>query len=382
MLPSVLFAAAVLSGVASAAPTDLPGPGTTGNCLSGVYTFDKNRIYNVPAGSMPAIYPPVLSNVDWSAYDFTIDYAPDHVSLNTTGNGGLAISVTKAGFQGARLSTTRYNLYGKFTMRIKGVGTKGIVTTFITMSDRGDEIDWELVNANPSQPATTNVFFKRILEFGVRDKALGYPSGKIDDWHEYTIDWNSQRIQWSIDGQVLREYARKDSWSDKDNDYYYPSTPSVIQFGAWDGGDSSSQGTSQWAGGPVNWGDNDQFTAEYGPLTMQCYDDKDAPVDMWPIQGNRGRSTATTTLPSTTSSVAPATSVSTSTTSISIITVPTQTIKPYVPTSGSSQAPASTSATVLPVTTATIPFVSGAGRSFVSAASGLAAVAVAALVFA
>ncbi|KAJ3090296.1 hypothetical protein HDU96_003451, partial [Phlyctochytrium bullatum] len=245
--------------------------------------------------------------------------------LNTTGTGGLAISVTKAGFQGARLSTTRY---GKFTMRVKGVGTKGIVTTFITMSDRGDEIDWELVNADPSQPAITNVFFKRILEFGVRDKALGYANGgKIDDWHEYTIDWTSQRIQWSIDGQVLREYARKDSWSDKEN------------FGAWDGGDSTSQGTSQWAGGPVNWGNNDHFTAEYGP--PGCYDDKDKPVAMWPIQGNRGRSTATTT-----TSLAPATSPSTPT---SIITVPTQTIKPYVPTSGATtqQPPASsTSATV------------------------------------
>jgi beta-glucanase (GH16 family) len=33
-------------------------------------------------------------------------------------------------------------LYGKFSIRMKGPVIPGVVTTFITLSRRGDEIDW------------------------------------------------------------------------------------------------------------------------------------------------------------------------------------------------------------------------------------------------
>jgi Glycosyl hydrolases family 16 len=29
-------------------------------------------------------------------------------------------------------------------------------------------------------------------------------SSKVDDFHKYTIDWNAERIEWGVDGSVVR----------------------------------------------------------------------------------------------------------------------------------------------------------------------------------
>ncbi|KAJ3219145.1 hypothetical protein HDU67_002478 [Dinochytrium kinnereticum] len=298
----------------TAAPSNGGGSGTldpavTGNCLSGTFPFDPERMYTIPIGRIPAgeHYPPGLPEVDWSGYDYTIDYAPDNAIAN---NNSLTLKVTKipGGGQGSRVSTTRHVLYGKLSMRMKAIGVKGMVTSFITMSDRGDEIDWEIINTNPETPATTNIFYKRILQFGVRNKEFPLPSGKPDDFHDYVIDWTSERIQWFIDGELIRTYTRADSLSNTDGEgkgeHFYPSTPSMIQIGAWDAGDSPSPGVSAWGGGPVPWGDKTSFEAEFGPLTVQCYDDKDKPVPMWPVDGNR-KATKPTPPPKPTTSDVP-----------------------------------------------------------------------------
>ncbi|KAI8847358.1 concanavalin A-like lectin/glucanase domain-containing protein [Chytridium lagenaria] len=272
-------------------------------------------MYVVPVGRVPAgeHYPPGLPEVDWSGYDWTIDYAPDNVEAK---NHTLGLKVVKipGGGVGSRVSTTRHILYGRFTMKLKAIGVKGMITSFITMSDRGDEIDWEIINTNPGTPATTNIFYKRILQFGLRNREHPIPGdGKSDQEHEYTIDWNSERIQWYIDDTLIRTYTRAESLYDGElegkGERFYPSTPSMIQFGAWNGGDSTSPGLSSWAGGPVPWGDRTFFEAEFGPLNVQCYDDKNRPVPMWPVAGNRGR-TEPTPQPSPTVSLAPAATIS------------------------------------------------------------------------
>lgn len=61
----------------------------------------------------------------------TIDYAS--VNVKPISGGGIDILVTKdeKGFgQGARLSTTRFNLYGKFTLQMKASPVRGMITTF------------------------------------------------------------------------------------------------------------------------------------------------------------------------------------------------------------------------------------------------------------
>jgi phosphatidate phosphatase PAH1 len=63
----------------------------------------------------------------------TIDYASANV--DPISGGGIDISVTKdenGKGQGARLSTTRFHLYGKFTLKMKASPIRGIITTFST----------------------------------------------------------------------------------------------------------------------------------------------------------------------------------------------------------------------------------------------------------
>ncbi|KAJ3112144.1 hypothetical protein HDU96_004912 [Phlyctochytrium bullatum] len=286
-------------------------PSTQGNCLTGTYGFNATRMYPIPRDRLKPgeHYPPSLPEVDWAGYDWTIDYTPENTLVSTADN-SLYINVTKipGGGQGSRVSMTRHVLYGRFTMRIKAIGVKGMVTSFITMSDRGDEIDWEILNTNPSTPATTNIFYKRILQFGVRNQEHAIPNGgKTDDWHTYVIDWTSDAIKWYIDGTLIRTYTKSESVSTQagegQGEQFFPSTPSLIQIAAWDGGDSPQQGVSAWAGGPVPWGDRTSFEAQYGPLEIQCYDDTNKPVPMWPVAGNRGRSEPP---PKPTTTVAPA----------------------------------------------------------------------------
>jgi hypothetical protein len=63
----------------------------------------------------------------------TIDYASTNV--NPIPGGGIDLSVTKDASgkgQGARLSTTRFHLYGKFTLKMKASPVRGIISTFST----------------------------------------------------------------------------------------------------------------------------------------------------------------------------------------------------------------------------------------------------------
>lgn len=82
--------------------------------------------------------------VDEKKFDMTIDYGSSNVIL---GPNGATLLLTKNGdgssiAQGTRMSTTRYMLYGKVSLEMNAIPVPGVVVTFITMSERGDEIDW------------------------------------------------------------------------------------------------------------------------------------------------------------------------------------------------------------------------------------------------
>jgi beta-glucanase (GH16 family) len=157
------------------------------------------------------------------------------------------------------------------------------VTSFITYSPRKDEIDWEFVGGETNS-AQSNVFYKGIEEYGVRSGKHNV-GGQISEMKEYTIDWNSQRIQWLIDGKVVRTYAKNGTSSASRNlpatERYYPEEATPVQIGIWDGG-SGSSGVSSWAGGKIPWGDRRVLGAQFEWIDIQCYDDKDQPVPKWP----------------------------------------------------------------------------------------------------
>lgn len=57
-----------------------------------------------------------------------------------------------------------------------------------------------------------------------------------------------EAIKWSIDGEVVREVTKEST--DKGSGPRYPTSPSQIQIGLWDGSDAA--GTAAWAQGPID----------------------------------------------------------------------------------------------------------------------------------
>lgn len=80
-----------------------------------------------------------------------------------------------------------------------------------------------------------------------------------DGFHNYTIDWTKERIQWWVDGKQLRELKFNEALDGKN----YPQTPMNIRIGAWSGGDveNNDKYTVEWAGGETNF--------DEGPFFMQ-----------------------------------------------------------------------------------------------------------------
>jgi beta-glucanase (GH16 family) len=98
------------------------------------------------------------------------------------------------------------------------------------------------------------------------DRAIYHPLpfAPQDDYHNYTVNWNKDMIQWIVDGTVYRtlNYAQADG-----NGEYFPQTPMKVSVGAWAAGDPSEPvGVQQWAQGITNY-DNGPFTM----LVKQIY---------------------------------------------------------------------------------------------------------------
>jgi len=71
-----------------------------------------------------------------------------------------------------------------------------------------------------------------------------------DDFHNYTFDWSKERLQWIIDGKVIRELKYGDAQGGK----FYPQTPMKIHLGSWAAGDPRNpKGTVEWAGGETDY---------------------------------------------------------------------------------------------------------------------------------
>lgn len=269
----------LIAAQSSSSSSGTSDPSTSGNCVSGRIRFNAERAV-APASNVDPVDPLV--------HDVIVDYGGPNMSF---GPPGVSIQLRRNGnltADGGRLSTSRYMLYGKVTLRSRAVAVNGVITTFITRSKRGDTINWELVGGRPNE-GVTNVFYKDIPEFSVHNISAPV-SGGIGTAHTYTIDWKSNEILWQVDGVTVRTLSRENSTSPltPPGERWFPSTPSQIQLGIWDAGSSKDNGTVRWAGGPIPWDTNPAVAAQYEYLEIQCYDDKNQPVPVWPpgTQGN------------------------------------------------------------------------------------------------
>ncbi|KAJ3216762.1 hypothetical protein HK099_005748 [Clydaea vesicula] len=235
-------------------------------CKSGVYDFGPSTwIVNTEAW-----------NGDVNQADFTIDNYQNQTENIEIVQGATKMwlrptSQTTVPGMGVRVSSTSYLNYGFFSVKLRGGSPPGMVTSFISMSDVKDEIDWEFTGGDRLN-GQTNIFYK-ISEGG----AIDYTNGArfpVPDWStttsEYGVDWSESKIDFLINGQVVRTVLASAG--------NFPNTPSRIQLAVWDGADGQPEGTRNWAmGGPgfIDWtaGGSQGYYATIEQITIKCAGD-------------------------------------------------------------------------------------------------------------
>ncbi|KAB8260204.1 concanavalin A-like lectin/glucanase domain-containing protein [Aspergillus pseudonomiae] len=165
---------------------------------------------------------------------------------------GVALTVAKK-LDGPVIQSDFYIMFGRVEFTIKAAPGTGIVSSAVLQSDSLDEIDWEWLGGDNAQ-VQTNYFGKG--DTTTYDRGAFHPDpGNHDAFKTYTIDWDSNRTLWQIDGNTVRTLEEKNAHGQ------YPQTPCFIKVGPWAAGDpSNAQGTIEWAGGQVDY--------SKGPFTM------------------------------------------------------------------------------------------------------------------
>jgi beta-glucanase (GH16 family) len=179
-------------------------------------------------------------NASWSGAAYT------HISYGSNGAEFL-IDTNK---QAPTIQTDFYFLFGRVDVTMRASPGTGIISSVVLLSDVLDEIDWEFVGGDNAQ-VQSNFFGKGNTTSYDRVKYLPV-SNPQENWHTYSFDWNSDRLQYLIDGNVVRTIGANDAVTNYGHNY--PQTPMRLKLGSWCGGcDGSPQGTVEWAGGKTTF---------------------------------------------------------------------------------------------------------------------------------
>lgn len=146
----------------------------------------------------------------------------------------LAFRVAKK-MDAPTIASKFYIMFGKLEVTMKAAPGGGVVSSLVLQSDNLDEIDWEWIGAVPNE-AQSNYFGKGNTE--TYDRGAVHPVASQDGWHTYAIDWTKDKIDWIIDGKVVRTLLYTQ------NPNYFPQTPCNVRIGSWAAGDpGNAEGT-------------------------------------------------------------------------------------------------------------------------------------------
>ncbi|KAI8076589.1 concanavalin A-like lectin/glucanase domain-containing protein [Gilbertella persicaria] len=156
--------------------------------------------------------------------------------------------------------------YGKVTFELKTAGTPGAVTAAILMAPTGgDEIDFEMLGGGTDN-IQSNFFYGPVPIYNANSQSttIGDASSAF---HSYTIEWSPQKIQFYIDGTLIRSSTNQYSCQ-SGGECEFPVYPSAVKFGIWDA--SNPAGTAQWARGPIDWDSARSISATVKSVTIEC----------------------------------------------------------------------------------------------------------------
>ncbi|KAH7428136.1 hypothetical protein KP509_10G077500 [Ceratopteris richardii] len=182
-----------------------------------------------------------LSLVPLPMRPFEIDYGFSNVGVASN---DLSITFNEQG-QGARFRSVTTYPSGTFTSRIKCAegNTSGLLSSFYLSSREGsrvqDEIDFEWLGKDKTS-VQTNYYVN-----GVGNHELQVPLGFdcSEAYHIYTIIYNSDQIQWLVDGKIVRIVPRVQGIANVP----YPVKPVYVYASVWN---ASSVNDGAWTG---NW---------------------------------------------------------------------------------------------------------------------------------
>lgn len=141
-----------------------------------------------------------------------------------------------------------YIFFGVVETFAKMATGRGVVSSVVLESDDLDEIDWEWVGYNTSG-VQSNYYGKG--NHSSYDRAgYHYVENADSEFHNYTTYWTHEKLEWWIDGQLVRTLNYEDALGGKN----FPQTPCNVRIGIWPAGDPSQPtGTIEWAGGEVDY---------------------------------------------------------------------------------------------------------------------------------
>jgi beta-glucanase (GH16 family) len=168
---------------------------------------------------------------------------------------GTEFAITKR-LESPTIKSKFYIHFGSISVVMKAAYGQGIVSSIVIQSECLDEIDWEFLGGNATH-AQTNYFGKGNTTSFDRDQWHLVSSDLRENFHNYTVDWNKDKMDFYIDSKHVRTI----NYGDANGGKNYPQTPSTVRLGVWAGGDKdNNKGTIEWAGGLTDY--------SKGPYTM------------------------------------------------------------------------------------------------------------------
>ncbi|PWN24987.1 concanavalin A-like lectin/glucanase [Jaminaea rosea] len=250
-----LYCAGGCNPLSSHSPTSCqPNP----ICTSQNITFPPASYNNV------SYFRPILQ------YTGDASKAPLTLDSGSLGKGPEGVLMQMTSQRQVKVSSTRYLFYGDVEARLRHNATQGLVAAFILMSDVKDEIDWESTTSSASD-AQSNYFSLGVPKLG-NGENVGPSSLDVSQWNTFGLNWQLDRLQWRINGQVVRTLTQRQAGDS------YPRSPARVQLSVWAGGNSTEpQGVQDWAGGQIDYTSpaytaNGWYAMELSSLSISCAD--------------------------------------------------------------------------------------------------------------
>lgn len=209
------------------------------------------------------------------------------------------------------ISMNKYIMFGKVTVTMKAAPGSGVVSSLVLESADLDEIDLEWIGSVPNEVQSN--FFGKGNTTSYDRGGTHTVADAVNTFHEYTIDWTKDYINWMIDGTTVRTVLYGDAVALGGKNF--PQTPMQIKIGNWVGcadaaaaASDALKWTCAWAGGPLDLSLSPYVMSvksvtvqDYGTGGQYCYSDMSGSYESITSDGT---STDTSSSESSTSAVA------------------------------------------------------------------------------